>query len=81
MFHVTGRPSKKEGICDACGGKLIQREDDRPEAIRVRMDAYEKSTAPLTAFYTKLGLLVPIEATGTPEQIFARTLETLDARK
>jgi adenylate kinase len=77
VFHVEARPPKKEGICDHCGGKLYQREDDRPESIRVRMEAYEKSTAPLADFYRRRKLLVPILAEGTPEEIFARTLKSL----
>ncbi len=77
VFHVTTRPPKVEGICDHCGGKLFQREDDRPEAIRVRMEAYEKSTAPLIDYYRRQNLLIPIPADGTPEQIFQRTLAAL----
>lgn len=76
VFHVQSRPSKKEGVCDHCNGALIQREDDRPESVRVRMDAYEKSTSPLTDFYRQKGILVPILAEGTPEQIFRRTMES-----
>ena len=77
VFHVTGRPPRVEGICDHCGTKLQQREDDRPEAVRVRMDVYEKSTRPLTDFYEQRGLLVTIEAEGTPEEIYQRTLAAL----
>ena len=51
VFHVETRPPKVAGVCDHCGGKLYQREDDRPESIRVRMEAYERSTAPLADFY------------------------------
>lgn len=69
VFHVQTRPPKVEGICDHCGGTLYQREDDRPESIRVRMAAYEKSTAPLADYYRKKGLLIPVLADGTPEQI------------
>ena len=47
VFHVEARPPKVAGVCDQCDGKLYQREDDRPESIRVRMEAYERSTAPL----------------------------------
>lgn len=79
VFHVVGRPPKKEGVCDQCGGTLIQREDDRPEAIRVRMDAYARSTSPLTSFYQRLGLLVPITATGTPEEILQQTTAALNS--
>ena len=80
VFHVTGRPPKTEGVCDHCGGKLYQREDDRPEAIRVRMDAYEKSTAPLINYYKGQDLLVPISAEGTPEEIYHRSVAALNTR-
>ncbi len=80
VFHVMHHPPKVKGVCDRCGGKLILREDDRPEAIAVRMEAYERSTAPLMKFYEALGLLVPIPATGTPEEICARTVIALQAR-
>jgi adenylate kinase len=73
VFHVDARPPRQSGICDHCGGQLYQREDDRPESIRVRMHAYEKSTAPLAEFYRKRGLLVSIPADGSPEDIFERT--------
>ena len=77
VFHLTGRPPRVEGICDHCGQKLQQREDDRPEAVRVRMEAYEKSTKPLADFYQQRDLLVTIEAEGTPEEIYQRTLTAL----
>ena len=77
VFHVEARPPKVDGICDHCGGKLYQREDDRPEAIRVRMEAYETSTAPLAEFYRRRGLLVSIAADGAPEKIFERTCKAL----
>ncbi|MGB0044449.1 MAG: hypothetical protein WBP91_14845, partial [Terriglobales bacterium] len=62
----------------------LQREDDRPESITVRMEAYDRSTAPLIHFYKNLGLLLPIAAKGTPDEILARTmdgLERLEARE
>ncbi len=77
VFHVEARPPKLEGVCDHCGAKLYQREDDRPESIRVRMEAYEKSTAPLAEFYRRRNLLMAIPAEGTPEEIFERTLAAL----
>jgi adenylate kinase len=81
VFHVTGRPPKVEGVCDQCGGKLIQREDDQPESIRVRMKAYTESTSPLTAFYQKRRKLVRVDAKGTPEEICQRAIEQLQARR
>jgi adenylate kinase len=77
VFHVQARPPKVEGVCDHCQGKLYQREDDRPESIRVRMEAYETSTAPLAEFYRKRDLLRSVSAEGAPEEIFARTLKVL----
>ena len=78
VFHETTRKPKTAGVCDACGGKLIQREDDRAESVVVRMTAYQRSTKPLIDFYEHRGLLVNVEATGTPEEICARTLAALN---
>ncbi len=77
VYHVSRQPSKLSGVCDRCGDRLFQREDDRPESVAVRMEAYERSTAPLIAFYRDRGLLLPIAATGTPEEICARTVSAL----
>lgn len=77
VFHVESLPPKKEGVCDHCGGILYQREDDRPESIRVRMAAYTKNAAPLKRFYQRRKLLAPVEAAGTPELTFNRSLEAL----
>ena len=80
IFHVTQQPPKSSGLCDHCGGQLYQREDDRPESITVRLEVYERSTAPLIQFYKQLGLLLPVPATGSPEEICARTLTALQGR-
>lgn len=80
-FHIETRPPQKDGVCDHCGGVLVQRPDDRPEAIRVRMEVYQQSTAPLIAYYRERGLLVSVPAEGTPEQILQRTLNLLEQRK
>ena len=77
VFHITERPSKGKGVCDRCGGRLFQREDDRPESIAVRLEAYERSTAPLIQFYNNLGLLMPIVAKGSPDEILSRTIEKM----
>jgi adenylate kinase len=81
VFHVDARPPKNPGICDHCGAKLYQREDDRPESIRVRMEAYEHSTAPLTDYYRRRNLLISVPAQGTPEEIFGRTIEALEGHR
>ncbi len=73
VFHIATRKPQVEGVCDQCGGSLLQREDDRPEAVAVRMKAYEQSTRPLIKFYQKRGLLINIDADGPPEEIYKRT--------
>ncbi len=78
VFHVSERPPKVEGLCDRCGGELFQRDDDRSESIKVRLEAYERSTAPLIDFYQKLGLLLQVDASGTPDEICAKTLAGLN---
>ena len=77
VYHVATRPPKVADVCDQCGGKLLQREDDRPEAVKVRMEAYQKSTKPLIDFYQQRGLLVTIAADGSPEEIYQRTLKAV----
>ncbi len=81
VYHVKSRPPKVEGVCDACAGKLVQREDDRPESVKVRMGAYESSTAPLAEYYRKRKLLVSVSAEGSPEEIYRRTMQTLEAKE
>jgi adenylate kinase len=77
IFHITEQPPRAPGTCDQCGGPLVQREDDRPEAVVVRMEVYERSTAPLIDFYRNLSLLIPVVAAGSPNEICSRTLAAL----
>lgn len=81
VYHVTERPPQVADHCDACDGKLFQRKDDRPESIKVRMETYEESTAPLIDFYHKAGLLMPVAATGTPDEICQRTVAQLEPQR
>ena len=80
VFHVSARPPKVAGVCDHCGGSLYQREDDRPEAIRTRMEVYQKSTKPLIDYYQQRGVLLTIEAEGSPEEIYERTVTALNGK-
>ena len=80
VYHVTARPPRIEDVCDRCRGRLIRREDDRPESIRVRMLAYEASTRPLAAYYEQTGRLVSVGALGTPEAILERAVTALNDR-
>ena len=56
VYNLNGMPPKVEGICDACGARLVVRDDDREEVIRQRFEAYEKQTAPLVAYFQKAGV-------------------------
>ena len=77
VFHLEARPPRVEGVCDRCQGRLEPREDDRPEAVRIRMEAYARSTAPLADHYRRLGLLRVVSAEGPPEEVCARSLHAL----
>ncbi len=77
VFHIVSRRPIVDGTCDHCQGTLMQREDDHPEAVRVRMQVYEHSTKPLIDYYARRGLLQTIQADGSPEQIYQRTLIAL----
>jgi adenylate kinase len=60
-YHVSYDPPKSEGVCDACGGALIQREDDKEATIKNRLDVYDRQTAPLKEYYEQAGLLRHID--------------------
>jgi adenylate kinase len=79
VFHLDSNLSSPE-TCSRCGGKLYQREDDRPEAIRVRMKAYNRSAEPLAEYYRERGLLLTISAEGTPAEILQRAIDALALR-
>ena len=66
-YNVEAVPPRVEGICDNCGGKLIQRKDDTPETVRERLKVYHKETEPLKAFYAERGLLKTVENQPTVE--------------
>ncbi|MDY0288443.1 MAG: adenylate kinase [Sphaerochaeta sp.] len=77
IYHLIYDPPKKEGIDDETGEALIQREDDKPEAIAHRLDVYLEQTKPLIAFYRQAGLLVDIDASSSPDAVMAGMVEAL----
>lgn len=72
MYNVYYSPPKKNGICDKCGSELFQRDDDKEETIRKRLDVYESQTSPLIDYYKKKGMLKSISGTGSIEEIFSK---------
>jgi len=62
IYNIKSNPTKKEGICDKCGSRVVQREDETEEAISHRLATYNEKTAPLIGFYKDKGLLLSVEA-------------------
>ena len=60
-YHVVAVPPKQEGVCDNCGGALVQRKDDAPETVKARLEVYHRETEPLKDFYAQRGLLKSVE--------------------
>lgn len=75
-YHVDS-PPENDWICDACGGKVVARNDDHEETIRERLRLYHEQTAPLKDFYEKRGLLVEIDGDGAPDEVFQRIVAAL----
>ena len=77
IYHIKNHPPVAEGICDVCGSALTQRKDDTIEQLKVRMDEYESSTAPVIAFYDKLGVVSHINGAQPTDKVFAEIQEAL----
>ncbi len=77
VWHVTFDPPAHPDICDDCGGELFQRDDDREETIRHRLEVYQQQTAPLVSYYADEGILLGIDATGPVEEVTERALGAL----
>lgn len=72
VYHVVSRPPKRPETCDDDGTSLVRRPDDRPEAVAERLRVYDHATAPLLGLFRTRGVLRPVEANGTPEEVGAR---------
>ncbi len=71
IYNVKTKPPRQEGICDKCGGPVIQRDDETEEAISKRLDTYNEKTAPLVGFYENEGLLLSVNATSSDAVVSA----------
>ncbi len=80
-YNVDFVPPRVEGICDNCGGKLIQRKDDTPETVRERLKVYHTETEPLVDFYANRGLLRPVRSADTKEATTKAILDVLGIEK
>ena len=71
-YHIYFNLPKKDGVCDSCGGRLIQRNDDKEETVRERLKVYQEKTQPLVNYYSERSLLKKIEADDDIENVFTR---------
>lgn len=80
VYHLKFMPPKQDGVCDACGGELMQRDDEKPEAIVTRMEEFARTFAPLRRFFERLGLLKVIRSTNEmgPDKVFDDVLFYLE---
>jgi adenylate kinase len=69
-YHVDFDPPEEAGVCDDCGGELIQREDDSADVVETRVEEYNEKTAPVVDHYESEGLLVRVDGEGTPEAVW-----------
>ncbi len=77
VYNMLYHPPKNDEICDVCGTKLIQRDDDRPETIRRRLEVYRRDTEPLIDYYRRKGLLAVVDGTGKVDEITGRIVQVL----
>ena len=76
-YHVQFNQPAKEGVCDKCGGELYQRDDDREDAIRQRLETYGNQTQPLIEYYSQRGLLRPVDGRGDVDAVYGRIRDAL----
>ena len=76
-YHVVAAPPKAEGVCDSCGGALVQRDDDKPETVQSRLDVYHSQTEPLKEFYSRRGILKTVGFQPSIEATTKALVETL----
>jgi adenylate kinase len=78
MYNIYFSPPRTDGKCDKCGGELFQRDDDKEETIKNRLEVYERSTAPLIDYYRNKGILRSVQGVGNIDEIFNRVCAVLE---
>jgi len=81
VYHIEHDPPKREGVCDKCGGTLVQRADDKPETVLARLKVFDQQTRPLVEYYQEQGLLRRVEATGSIDQVYKQLLAIVHATR
>ncbi|MBI4655012.1 MAG: adenylate kinase [Nitrospirae bacterium] len=80
MYNIYFSPPKKERVCDKCGGELFQRDDDKEDTIKRRLDVYDASTSPLIDYYRKKGILKSVKGVGSIDEIFNKVCSVLEGK-
>jgi len=78
VYNLVTKKPEIDGICDVCGRKLFQREDDKPEKVKERLRVYREKTRPLIDFYKNKGVLKEVDGNGTIEEVFKRVKSVLE---
>ena len=77
-YHIKYNPTKIENICDACGGELVLRDDDKPETVKKRLDVYHQQTQPLIEYYNKKNILKEVDGTQDMAEVFSAIVKILE---
>ncbi|MBD5088118.1 MAG: adenylate kinase [Clostridiales bacterium] len=77
-YHIVYNPTKAEDVCDACGGQLILRDDDKPETVENRLKVYHDQTQPLIDYYTKKSILKSVDGTKDMNEVFENIVKILE---
>ena len=77
VYHLSFKPTSKDGVCDKCGGRVEQRNDDKEAVIDVRLKTYKENTEPLRGYYKDLGKYVEVNGSRSTESVFASIKEVL----
>jgi adenylate kinase len=81
VYHIKFNPPMNEGVCEKCGSKLIQRDDDKEETVRNRLKIYQEQTAPLIEYYQKKGKLVDIDGSGGIDAVYSQMVKAISNMK
>jgi adenylate kinase len=77
-YHVDFDPAEEEGVCDDCGGELIQREDDSADVVETRIEEYNEKTAPVVDHYESEDLLVRIDGEDAPDEVWSSVADAIE---
>lgn len=80
-YHIINIPPKKDGVCDTCGGELIQRKDDNIETVENRINVYDDQTAPLIGYYKEAGTLVDFDGEQSLDEVFDAIVQAIGAQE